>query len=80
MKWLIRFQWFTSDHMKKPPNHNNENKNDSKVYLWCDIEEEENIKLLDFEEEVDYYKRASKYSAEENIGEIKKIVKLSTCS
>lgn len=43
-------------------------------------EEEENIKLLDFEEEVDYYKRASKYSAEENIGEIKKIVKLSTCS
>ena len=34
----------------------------------------------DFEEEVDYYKKASLYSAEENIGEIKKIVKLSTCS
>jgi len=43
-------------------------------------EEEENIKLLDFKEEVDYYKKASKYSADENIGEIKKIVKLSTCS
>lgn len=43
-------------------------------------EEEKNIKLLNFEEEVDYYKKASIYSAEENIGEIKKIVKLSTCS
>lgn len=43
-------------------------------------EEEKNIKLLNFEEEVDYYKKASLYSAEENIGEIKKIVKLSTCS
>lgn len=43
-------------------------------------EEEKNIKLLNFEEEVDYYKNASIYSAEENIGEIKKIVKLSTCS
>lgn len=43
-------------------------------------EEEKNIKLLDFEEEVDYYKNASIYSAEENIGEIKKIIKLSTCS
>ena len=43
-------------------------------------EEEKNIKLLNFQEEVDYYKKASLYSAEENIGEIKKIVKLSTCS
>lgn len=43
-------------------------------------EEEKNIKLLNFEEEVEYYKKASVYSAEENIGEIKKIVKLSTCS
>ena len=43
-------------------------------------EEEKNIKLLNFEEEVDYYKKASLYSEEENIGEIKKIVKLSTCS
>ena len=43
-------------------------------------DEEKNIKLLNFEEEVDYYKKASLYSAEENIGEIKKIVKLSTCS
>ena len=44
------------------------------------VEEEKNIKLLDFEKEVDYYKNASIYFAEENIGEIKKIVKLSTCS
>lgn len=43
-------------------------------------EEEQNVKLLNFEEEVDYYKNASVYSTEENIGEIKKIVKLSTCS
>lgn len=43
-------------------------------------EEENNIKLLDFEEEIEYYKNVSKYSIEENIGEIKKIVKLSTCS
>lgn len=42
-------------------------------------EEECNIKLLDFKEQVEYYKKASKYSVE-NIGEIKKIVKLSTCS
>jgi len=43
-------------------------------------EEENNIKLLDFEEEIEYYKKASVYSSKENIGEIKKIVKLSTCS
>ena len=42
-------------------------------------EEERNIKLLDFKEQVEYYKKASKYSVE-NIGEVKKIVKLSTCS
>ena len=41
--------------------------------------EENNIKLLDFEEQVEYYKKASKYSVD-NVGEIKKIVKLSTCS
>ena len=39
--------------------------------------EENNIKLLDFEEQVEYYKKASKYSVD-NVGEIKKIVKLST--
>lgn len=41
--------------------------------------EENNIRLLDFQEEIEYYKNASKYSID-NIGEIKKIVKLSTCS
>ncbi len=41
--------------------------------------EESNIKLLDFEEQVEYYKKASKYSVD-NVSEIKKIVKLSTCS
>lgn len=41
--------------------------------------EENNIKLLDFEEQVEYYKKASKYSVD-NVSEIKKIVKLSTCS
>jgi hypothetical protein len=41
--------------------------------------EENNIKLLGFEEEIEYYKKASKYYIDD-IGEIKKIVKLSTCS
>ena len=41
--------------------------------------EENNIKLLNFQEEIEYYKKASKYSID-NIGEIEKIVKLSTCS
>lgn len=42
-------------------------------------QEENNIKLLDFENEIEYYKKTSKYSID-NIGEIKKIIKLSTCS
>lgn len=42
-------------------------------------QEENNIKLLDFENEIEYYKKASKYSID-NIGKIKKIIKLSTCS
>jgi len=42
-------------------------------------EEENNIKLLNFNEEIDYYKNISKYKVED-IGEIKKIVKISTCS
>ena len=41
--------------------------------------EENNIKSLSYEEEIEYYKKASKYYIE-NINEIKKIVKLSTCS
>lgn len=43
-------------------------------------QEENNIKLLRFEDEIEYYKNKSKIKSEENIGEIKKIVKLSTCS
>lgn len=41
--------------------------------------EENNIKSLNFEEEIAYYKKQSKYLVK-NIGEINKIVKLSTCS
>ena len=41
--------------------------------------EEKNIKCLSFDEEIEYYKNSSKYFID-NIGEIKKIVKLSTCS
>lgn len=43
------------------------------------IEEENNIKLLNFKEEIEYYKKVSKYLVDD-IGEIEKIVKLSTCS
>lgn len=43
-------------------------------------QEENNIKFLRFEDEIEYYKNKSKIKSEENIGEIKKIVKLSTCS
>lgn len=42
-------------------------------------EEENNIKELDFENEVMYYKKASKHSMQ-NVENIEKIVKLSTCS
>ncbi len=42
-------------------------------------EEENNIKLLNFKEEIEYYKKASKYFIED-IDKIEKIVKLSTCS
>lgn len=41
--------------------------------------EENNIRSLNFNDEIEYYKKISKYSIE-NIGEIKKIIKLSTCS
>lgn len=41
--------------------------------------EEKNINSLNFDEEIDYYKKSSKYSID-NIGNIEKIVKLSTCS
>ena len=38
-----------------------------------------NIKELDFEDEIEYYKKASKYKVN-NMENIKKIIKLSTCS
>lgn len=41
--------------------------------------EKNNIKNLDFDEEIKYYKNASKYSIT-NVDNIKKIIKLSTCS
>lgn len=41
--------------------------------------EENNIKSLDFREKIEYYKNSSVNSIK-NIGEIEKIVKLSTCS
>lgn len=45
-----------------------------------DIDKENNnVKTLDFEEKIRYYKNSSKY-LKNDIGNIKKIVKLSTCS
>lgn len=41
--------------------------------------EENNIKLLDFNDEIEYYKNKSKHSISD-VGEIEKILKLSTCS
>lgn len=49
------------------------------VYSIGITTEENNMKDLDFEGKIKYYKKASKFSVE-NLGEIKKIVKLSTCS
>jgi len=49
------------------------------VYSIGIFEEEQNIKGLSFKEKIDYYKKISKYTANE-IGKIEKIVKLSTCS
>lgn len=43
-------------------------------------EEENNLKLLNFNDEIEYYKNKSKFNYEGDIGKIKKIVKLSTCS
>lgn len=41
--------------------------------------EENNIKSLNFKEEIEYYKKSS-VNSNQNIGEIEKIIKLSTCS
>lgn len=48
-------------------------------YSVAEDVEKNNIKQLEFNEEIQYYKKASKYSIN-NISKIKKIVKLSTCS
>ena len=42
-------------------------------------QEEKNIKELGFEDEIEYYKKANKYKVN-NMENIKKIIKLSTCS
>ena len=42
-------------------------------------QEEKNTKALDFEDEIEYYKKDSKYKVN-NMENIKKIIKLSTCS
>ena len=42
--------------------------------------EENNIKLLSFNEEIEYYKKMSIMDIKDNIDKTKKIVKLSTCS
>ena len=41
--------------------------------------EENNTKSLDFNEEIEYYKKKSKYSIND-VGKIERILKLSTCS
>ena len=49
------------------------------VYSTCIDDENNNIKSLNFEERIEYYKKSSKYSIT-NVENISKIVKLSTCS
>lgn len=49
------------------------------VYSTCIDDENNNIKSLNFEEKIEYYKKSSKYDIS-NIGNINKIIKLSTCS
>lgn len=54
----------------------------AKIFSFYSInvyEEQENIRLLQFKERIEYYKKKSIYHIE-NIGEAEKIVKLSTCS
>ena len=55
---------------------------EAKVFSCYSIgvdEEENNIKSLSFQEEIEYYKKISKFKVDK-IDEIKKIIKLSTCS
>lgn len=49
------------------------------VYSTCIDDENNNIKSLNFEEKIEYYKKSSRYDIS-NIGDINKIIKLSTCS
>lgn len=49
------------------------------VYSTCIDDENNNIKSLNIEERIEYYKKSSKYSIT-NVENIIKIVKLSTCS
>lgn len=49
------------------------------VYSTCIDDENNNIKSLNFEEKIEYYKKSSRYDIP-NIGDINKIIKLSTCS
>ena len=48
-------------------------------YTITETKEKQNTENLDFDEEINYYKKMSKFSAD-NIENITKIVKLSTCS
>lgn len=48
-------------------------------YTITETKEKQNIETLDFNEEIEYYKKMSKFSVS-NIENITKIVKLSTCS
>ena len=49
------------------------------VYSICIDDENNNIKSLNFEEKIEYYKKSSKYTIT-NVNNISKIIKLSTCS
>ena len=72
------FLYFHSKFKIYTPNGNYEAKIFSIYSIGIDIEKQ-NIKLLDFDERLIYYKNASKYKIENNEN-INKIVKLSTCS
>ena len=49
-------------------------------YSTDENQEENNIKLLNFEEEIEYYKKMSSIKTSEKTDKFKKIIKLSTCS
>lgn len=49
------------------------------AYSICIDDENNNIKSLNFEERIEYYRKSSKYTIT-NVNDISKIIKLSTCS